>query len=230
MNMRTILKAPMRSVTLAVVLTAGAALTGCSEMTGVMNDLQTMATSKLPKQGITQPINKTVVSSQTKESSKTDLVGLVGWFENSCGFDPVSYTEGTKENQVQKRFDAFQESFMAKQYKADGSYTAYVKSNYRSKLPANYRVAIKNISVVEDSKGVHYYVDFNNATYRGYDLSRLELFYQPESDYVYDTLYFKNANFVELKSVFKTTRDDLDELRGGEFDTNSRSVMCYLGL
>lgn len=224
MNMRTILKAPMRSVTLAVVLTAGAALAGCSEMTGVMNDLQTMTTSNLPKQGIAQPTNKTAVS------SKTDLVGLVGWFENSCGFDKVSYTEGTKENQVQKRFEAFQESFMAKQYKDDGSYTAYVKPDYRSKLPANYREAVKNISVVEDSKGVHYYVDFNNATYRGYDLSRLELFYQPESDYVYDTLYFKNANFVELKSVFKTTRDEMDELRGGEFDANSRSVMCYLGL
>ena len=196
-------------------------MAGCSEMTGVMNDLQTMTTSNLPKQGIAQPTNKIAVS------SKTDLVGLVGWFENSCGFDKASYTKGAKENQVQKRFDAFQESFMAKQYKTDGSYTAYVKPDYQSKLPANYREAVKNISVVEDSKGVHYYVDFNNATYRGYDLSRLELFYQPESDYVYDTLYFKNANFVELKSVFKTTRD---ELRGGEFDANSRSVMCYLGL
>lgn len=230
MNMKTRLDIPVRRMMLAVVVSVGAALTGCSEMTGVMNDLQTMTTSNLPKQGIAQPINKTAVSSQIKGSSKTDLVGLVGWFENSCGFDPVSYTEGTKENQVQKRFDTFQESFMAKQYKADGSYTAYVKPDYRSKLPANYREAVKNISVVEDSKGVHYYVDFNNATYRGYDLSRLELFYQPESDYVYDTLYFKNANFVELKSVFKTTRDELDELRGGEFDANSRSVMCYLGL
>lgn len=230
MIMKTILKAPMRSIILAVVLTAGAALAGCSEMTGVINDLQTMTTSNLPKQSIAQPINKIAVSSQTRVSSKTDLVGLVGWFENSCGFDPLSYTEGTKENQVQKRFDTFQKSFMAKQYKTDGRYSAYVKPDYRSKLPANYREVIKHISVVEDSEGVHYYVDFNNATYRGYDLSRLELFYQPESDYVYDTLYFKNANFVELKSVFKTTRDELEELRGGEFDAKSRSVMCYLGL
>lgn len=230
MIMKTILKASVRSVTLAVVLITGAALAGCSEMNGVMNDLQTMTTSNLPKQNTAQPTNKIAVSSQTRVSSKTDLVGLVGWFENSCGFDPVSYTEGTKENQVQKRFDTFQKTFMAKQYKPDGSYTAYVKPDYRSKLPADYREAIKHISVVEDSEGVHYYVDFNNATYRGYDLSRLELFYQPESDYVYDTLYFKNANFVELKSVFKTTRDELDELRGGEFDAKSRSVMCYLGL
>lgn len=230
MSRKIRLEVPVHKMTIAIILTAGAALAGCSEMNGVMKDLQTMTTSNLPKQSIAQPTNKTVVSSQTKVSSKTDLVGLVGWFENSCGFDKVSYKEGTKENQVQKRFDAFQESFMAKQYKADGSYTAYVKPDYRSKLPANYREAVKNISVVEDSKGVHYYVDFNNATYRGYDLSRLELFYQPESDYVYDTLYFKNANFVELKSVFKTTRDDMDELRGGEFDAKSRSVMCYLGL
>ncbi|MGP5209560.1 hypothetical protein ACTXJ5_02085 [Psychrobacter alimentarius] len=53
----------MKSVTLAVVLTAGAVLEGCSEMTGVMNDLQTMTISNLPKQGIAQPTNKTVVSS-----------------------------------------------------------------------------------------------------------------------------------------------------------------------
>lgn len=230
MRMETRLEVPMHKMVLAVVLSMGAALAGCSEMTGVMNDLQTMTTSNLPKQNVTQPTNKAAVLSQTVASSKTDLVGLVGWFENSCGFDPVSYIEGTKENQVQKRFDNFQESFMAKQYKADGSYTAHVKPDYRSKLPANYREAVRDISVVEDSKGVHYYVDFNNATYRGYDLSRLELFYQPEGDYVYDTLYFKNANFVELKPVFKTTRDDLDELRGGEFDAKSRSVMCYLGL
>ena len=228
--MKTILKASKRSAILSVILTVGFALTGCSEMNGVMSDLQTMTISNLPKQSIAQPINKTTVLSQTVASSKTDLVGLVGWFENSCGFDPVSYTEGTKENKVQKRFDAFQESFMAKQYKADGSYTAYVKPDYRSKLPANYKEAIRNISVVEDSEGTHYYVDFNNATYRGYDLSRLELFYQPESDYIYDTLYFKNANFLELKPSFKTTRDELDELRGGEFDAKSRSVMCYLGL
>lgn len=81
--------------------------------------------------------------------------------------------------------------------------------------------------MVEDSKGVHYYVDFNNAIYRGYDLSRLELFYKPETDYVYNALYFKNNSFVELKPVFKTTRDDLDELRGGEFNIKNRSVMCF---
>lgn len=228
--MKTILKTSRHTVTLAVVLTAGAVLTGCSEMSAVMNDLQTMTTSNLPKQSVAQPTNKIAISSQTTVSSKTDLVGLVGWFENSCGFDQASYTEGTKENQVQKRFNAFQESFMAKQYKPNGSYTAYVKPDYRSKLPAAYREAIRNISVVEDGEGVHYYVDFNNATYRGYDLSRLELFYQPESDYVYNALYFKNDNFLKLQTIFKTTRDDVDELRGGKFDAKNRSVMCYLGL
>ena len=228
--MKTILKTSRHTVTLAVVLTVGAVLTGCSEMSAVMNELQTMTTSNLPKQSVAQSTNKTAISSQTTDSSKTDLVGLVGWFENSCGFDQASYTEGTKENQVQKRFNAFQESFMAKQYKPNGSYTAYVEPDYRSKLPANYREAIKNISVVEDDEGVHYYVDFNNATYRGYDLSRLELFYQPESDYVYNALYFKNDNFLKLQPIFKTTRDDVDELRGGKFDAKNRSVMCYLGL
>ncbi|KRG34086.1 MULTISPECIES: hypothetical protein [unclassified Psychrobacter] len=228
--MKTILKTSGHAVTLAVVFTAGALLTGCSEMSAVMNDLQSMTTSNPTKQSVAQPTNKTVVSAQTTVSSKTDLVGLVGWFENSCGFDQASYTEGTKENQVQKRFNAFQESFMAKQYKPNGSYTAYVKPDYRSKLPANYREAIKNISVVEDDEGVHYYVDFNNATYRGYGLSRLELFYQPESDYVYNALYFKNDNFLKLQPIFKTTRDDVDELRGGNFNAKNRSVMCYLGL
>ncbi|MBE8610652.1 hypothetical protein ACT3RS_13425 [Psychrobacter sp. AOP7-D2-23] len=221
--MKTILKVPMHAVTLAVVLGAVTTLTGCSEMSAVMNDLQSMTTSNPTKQSIAQPTNETVVSTQTTVSSKTDLVGLVGWFENSCGFDQASYKNGTTENQIQKRFNTFQDSFMAKQYKSEGDYTAYVKPDYRAKLPASINEAIKNISVVEDGEGVHYYVDFNNATYRGYGLSRLELFYQPESDYVYNALYFKNDNFLKLQPIFKTTRDDVDELRGGNFNAKNRS-------
>ncbi len=43
-------------------------------------------------------------------------------------------------------------------------------------------------------------------------------------------LCFKNANFLELQPIFETTRDELNELRGGEFDTKNRLVVWYLGL
>lgn len=224
MSMRTILRLPLRPVTLAVILGAGLALSGCSEMNTVMNDVKTTTNSKMSNRSVSQQTNETVVSSET------DLVGLLGWFENSCGFNEVSYTEGTKENQIEKKYKAFQEAFMAKQYKSDGNYKAYVKPDYRKNLPAAINNAIKDITVVQDNEGVHYYVDFNNATYRGYDLSRLELFYQPESDYVYDVLYFKNDNFMRLKPIFKTITDNLDTSRGGYFNAQNRSVMCYLGL
>lgn len=209
--MRTIIKSPLRTITLAAIVSAGLALSGCSEMNTVMTDLQTMTSSTMPNQSTPK-----VIKTSPKPTEKLDLVGLVGWFENSCGFD--------------ERYNFFKETFMGEQYQSGVGSVAYVKSDYRKNLPAAINNVIQNISVVQDNQGVHYYVDFNNATYRGYDLSRLELFYEPETDYIYDVLYFKNNNFVELKPIFKTTTDDLDNLRGGEFNVQNRSVTCYLGL
>lgn len=232
MQFRTTLKTSIVAITMAMMGT----LSGCSEMTTLVDDLQATTTSLLGDQSTTavatstNNTNMTNVPTKTTSLSKQDLVGLLGSFENSCGFDSASYREGTKENLTKKRFKAFQETFMAKRYNTNGSYTAYVEPNYRARLPAEYREAINNITVVQNNEGVKYSIDFNNATYRGYDLSRLELFYQPESDNAYSTLYFKNSNFTALKPVFKTIRDDLDELRGANFDVNSRSVVCYLGL
>ena len=208
--MRTIIKSPLRTITLAAIVSAGLALSGCSEMNTVMTDLQTMTTSTIPNQSTPQ-----VKKISSKPAEKLDLVGLLKGFENSCDFD--------------KRYNIFKETFMGEQYSGVGP-VAYVKSDYRKNLPAAISNVIKNISVVQDNEGVHYYVDFINATYRGYDLSRLELFYQPETDYIYDVLYFKNNNFIELKPIFKTTTDDLDNLQGGEFNVQNRSVTCYLGL
>ena len=209
--MRTIIKSPLRTLTLAAIVSAGLALSGCSEMNTVMTDLQTMTTSTIPNQSTPQ-----VKKISSKPAEKLDLVGLLKGFENSCDFD--------------KRYDAFQKTFMEEQYRPGVGSVAYVKSDYRKNLPAAINNTIKNISVVQDNEGVHYYVDFNNATYRGYDLSRLELFYQPETDYIYDVLYFKNNNFIELKPIFTTITDELDNLRGGEFNVQNRSVTCYLGL
>ena len=227
--MKTFINIPARTLILTATLMAGTILSACSEMNSVINELQTMTTSALPKQSNTEKVNASPKVT-TSSSSKTDLVGLLGWFENSCGFDSASSINGTKENQISNRFEAFQETFIAQKYTSDGNYTTYVKPDYRSKLPTLYNNAIQNITVTEDSEGVHYYVNFNNATYRGYDLSRLELFYQPETDYAYDVLHFKHANFVELAPIFKTTEDDMGEIRGGGFDAPSRTVNCYLGL
>lgn len=217
-----------RPITVSVALIMSVALTGCSDMNTFMDDLQTRAVTAVPSQSALQ-VN-TVTSSSSQPTSKTDLVGLLKWFEDSCGFTEMAYRSGTEEYKRMQAFNMFEESFMGKRSQADGSYTLYVKPDYRQNLPALLTNAIKDISVVQDSEGVHYYVDFKGATYRGYDLSRLELFYQPETDYVYNSLYFGNNNFMELQPIFKTTKDDLDIVRGGEFDAQSRSVMCYLGL
>lgn len=214
---------PVRAITFTLIMSA--ALMGCSDMNTLMTDLQTMTTSTMPNQSAPQ-----VTKTTPQPAEKLDLVGLLKWFENSCGSNEMAYKLGTEENKRKEAFDNFKESFMGKRYQANGNYTPYVKPDYRQNLPTLLTNVIKDISVVEDSEGVHYYVDFNNATYRGYDLSRLELFYQPETDYVYNALYFKNSNFMELQPIFKTTRDDLDTLRGGEFNAQNRSVTCYLGL
>lgn len=223
MIFRKIFNAPVKAVTMTLIVSA--ALTGCSDMNTFMDDLQNATTSTMPSQSASK-VNKTT----PQPTEKLDLVGLLQWFENSCGSNEMAYRSGTEEYKRKEAFNTFKESFMGKRYQTDGGYTPYVKPDYRQNLPALLTNVIKDISVVQDSEGVHYYVDFKDATYRGYDLSRLELFYQPETDYVYDALYFQNSKFMELKPIFKTTRDDLDIMRGGEFDAQSRSVMCYLGL
>lgn len=223
MILKKISSIPVRAMTLTLIVST--VLMGCSDMNTFMDDLQTMTSSTMPNQNVSK-VNKT----SPPPTEKLDLVGLLKWFENSCGFNEMAYTPGTEENKRQQAFNTFEESFMGKRYQENGGYTPYVKPDYRQNLPALLTNVIKDISVVQDDEGIHYYVNFNNATYRGYDLSRLELFNRPESDYVYKSLYFKNSNFMELKPIFKTTRDDLDISRGGEFDSNSRSVMCYLGL
>lgn len=55
--MRTIIKSPLRTITLAAIVSAGLALSGCSEMNTVMTDLQNATTSAIPSQSVPK-VNK----------------------------------------------------------------------------------------------------------------------------------------------------------------------------
>ncbi len=55
--------------------------------------------------------------------------------------------------------------------------------------------------VQDDREVIHYYVNFKNATYRGYDLDKLDVSFIPYSEYDYhDHLYFKDAGFLADKA------------------------------
>ncbi len=156
--------------------------------------------------------------------AKRDLVDLLGWFEHSCGFSELSDPEVIAIN---KRFSKFTDSFMSDSYE-DSYLSAYLKPDYQ--VPIEYRDYVKDIVLVQDDNAVHYYIDFNNASYRGYDISRLELSYAKEGAYRYYVLYFKDASFVLLKPRFIKMEDDIGIIRGGEFDPRSRSINCGIGM
>lgn len=163
-------------------------------------------------------------------SQAQDLIELLGWFEKGCGFDDevIQSTDEYQPSPTEKRYNDFKDAFMTSDYTQDDDYIATVTPNYQ--LPADYLAVVKDITVTEDDIGVYYYVHFNNATYRGYELDKLELFYAPESDFVYDVLHFKQDDFMTLKPQFKIVHDDSSGLdRGGEFDAKTRTIKCYLG-
>ncbi|MDN5566513.1 MAG: hypothetical protein L0G25_06880, partial [Psychrobacter sp.] len=90
-----------------------------------------------------------------------------------------------------------------------------------------YSNAVEDITVEQDGNGVHYYIHFYNAVYRGYDLEKLEIFYKPQSDYLYDVLHFKNADFMALQPQFKNVyMEDSNWDRGGAFDANTCTIHC----
>lgn len=215
-------------VTLSIATALTLTLSGCMERPALLTERQEVAI------GNNTPLNNTS-SKQTKSSSnisKTEMVGLLGWFEDACGMTANAQSANTAEGKRKQVYDAFTNSFIASRLDNEHLKVASVNPNYQ--LPDQYRPAIQNISVAQDGPGadIHYYVDFKNATYRGHDLKRLEVFNRPESGYNYQKLYFKDASFTQLKPVFKRIEDELNPggFIEGEFDSGERSIMCYLGV
>ena len=127
--------------------------------------------------------------SEVVYEDKQDLVGLFQFFEDQCGYG--------KNNVSNKELEALKDSLIGY------SDEYYVKP--LSNLPSKYRKSITGIELIEDSHEVmHYIVSFKNATYRGYDLDKLDISFIPYSEYdYYDHLYFKDISFLELKPLFE---------------------------
>lgn len=208
----------------------GILFSGCSEINALIDDVQNTTNTALVSQDKQQEPKTTVNKKVTNQPSKQDMVDVLWQFERSCGFEDALNTEGTAEYIVSQRYDTFKDTFMLNNQGQDDNYKAYVDPNYRTRLPAEYNRAIKDITVDQDNGDVHYYVNFQNATYRGFDLDKLEVFYRTETDYVYDVLHFKNTDFVELKPLFKSVPDMDGNPRGGTFDVDKRSITCYYGM
>lgn len=209
--LQVILKNNLISATVSFVAGITLTLTGCAESSALRTDIQKTSNSS---------------------TSKIEMVGLLGWFEDACGMMANAQSANTAEGKRKQVYNAFTDSFIASRLNNEHLKVASVNPNYQ--LPSQYRPAIQDISVVQDSPGadIHYYVDFKNATYRGHDLKRLEVFNRPESDYNYQKLYFKDANFTQLKPIFKRIEDELNpgDFIEGKFDSSERSIMCYLGV
>ena len=187
----------------------------------------------LPQQNQAAPIEKpsptlTQSVSPVPTPIKQDLVDLLGWFEEGCGFSKYMTDSDPISSASENRYAAFKKTFMSERYDSDMP-VATVTPNYQ--LPKPYRDVVKGISVEkDDEEGIHYYVTFNQATYRGHDLNKLEIFYKPQSDYLYDVLYFKDADFMALQPEFDSVYiAESDWNRGGDFYPEDRKVVCYLG-
>ncbi|WGV11983.1 hypothetical protein QJS82_07060 [Psychrobacter maritimus] len=162
--------------------------------------------------------SKSIKTAVKASTGKQDLVGLFQFFEDNCGFDD---NYNPTNNPSKKRFEDFKNTFVAH------SDSYYVKP--LSNIPAKYRNVVKSIQMVQDDREViHYYVNFKNATYRGYDLDKLDVSFIPYSEYDYhDHLYFKDASFFALKPSFKfpgTGWQESDEEQG--FNREKLSITC----
>ena len=162
--------------------------------------------------------SKSIKTAVKASTGKQDLVGLFQFFEDNCGFDD---NYNPTNNPSKKRFEDFKNTFVAH------SDSYYVKP--LSNIPAKYRNVVKSIQMVQDDREViHYYVSFKNATYRGYDLDKLDVSFIPYSEYDYhDHLYFKDASFLALKPSFKfpgTGWQESDEEQG--FNREKLSITC----
>lgn len=160
---------------------------------------------------------------------KQDLVTLLGWFEEGCGFGKYMTDSEPVPSALEQRYNEFKQSFMTESYTPNDEHIATITRDYQ--LPKAYRDSVQDISVEQDDDGVSYIVTFANATYRGYDLDKLQIFYTPNSDYLFDVLYFKNQGFMALKPQFKAIDDmNYDDKRVGVFDAEAKTILCYLGL
>lgn len=225
----------LKTVSLSLSVATLISLSACSSNTeDAINNpkaaTKAPVTQKSASVEVAEPIPKPTATVATKPSvEKQDLVDLLGWFEEGCGFGQYMTDSEPAPSAIDQRYDAFKNSFMTQSYTLEDEPIATVTRDY--KLPEAYRNAVKDISVKQEDDGVSYTVKFSDATYRGYDLDKLEIFYAPESDYLFDVLYFKNDDFMALKPQFKAIDDiNYDDKRVGVFDVKTKTVLCYLGL
>lgn len=226
----------LRTISLSFVIATLISLSACS-CDNVDNDNDTIVKKPSASEPITEEVevNEPSIEASVEQTAsepvpeKQDLVDLLGWFEEGCGFGQYMTDAEPVPSAIDQRYEAFKNSFMTYSYTPEDEYIATVTRDYA--LPEAYRDAVKDISVKQDDDGVSYTVKFSDATYRGYDLDKLEIFYAPESDYLFDVLYFKNDDFMALKPQFKGIEDmNYDDQRIGVFDAKAKTVLCYLGL
>ncbi|MGP4120633.1 hypothetical protein ACT3N8_12525 [Psychrobacter aquimaris] len=201
---------------LLLTLCAGFIVSGCTEQKA-----NSAAVSAKVDSAPTQLISN-------HEQPKQELLQALRFFEDSCGFVDGAKNNGFDASPSEKDFDAFKSSFIGHDSNAAFEDQYYLKS--LSSVPKQYRKAIDDIQVEQDEEGsIRYSVYFKNATYRDHDLDKLVIFFKPETDYAYayDTLYFKNKNFVDLKPSFKQVYVDwLGGYSGAVFNLENNSVTC----
>ena len=225
----------LTTVSLSLSVAALISLSACSSNTeDAVNNPKAATkapiTQKAASIEVAEPIPEPTATVATKPSvEKQDLVDLLGWFEEGCGFGKYMTDAEPVPSAIDQRYDAFKNSFMTQSYTLEGEPIATVTRDYQ--LPEAYRNVVEEITVDQDADGVSYKVNFKNATYRGYDLDKLEVFYAPESDFLFDVLYFTSSDFMALKPQFKAIDDmNYDDPRIGQFDAEKRLISCYLGL
>lgn len=225
-----------KTLSLSLLLAASISLPACSPATDDVADTSETSIKSAEETGVkdNKPAEQTATIADTittQPVQKQDLVDLLGWFEQGCGFAKYITDAEPVPSATDQRYDKFKRTFMTSRYNSKNQHIATVTPDYQ--LPKAYRNAVKDITVEQDddgTNGVSYYVHFNNATYRGYDLDKLEIFYKPQSDYLYDVLHFKNTDFMALQPQFKNVyMEDSDWDRGGAFDADARTIHCELG-
>lgn len=192
-------------------------MTACSELNTLSNDVGAALNKIVTPQSQSQQVKaQSQVNTNAATKKPDDVTGLYQWMEEGCqgwGGDSIDLLQSIIDQESRDRIGGTP------------------KVTPRSSWAQPYANMVESATVVpkvfDSTDGYAYVITFKNATYRGVPVKSYESWYEPETDYVVEKLYFKNNEFMELKPRFKPAYNEMyEDYEQAQFNAAEKSIRC----